>query len=122
MINNSEIPADLSRLSESTEDLSLLGCGTNLGLLGTSDLLHSVLLLLSKLSRDGALSGESSSDESVLGLVLLQSGQVVVDQTESSAARASKLGAEAVDNDGLGVIDLVELGKSLLDVGLGDAG
>ena len=57
----------------------------------------------------------------VFALVLLGSGEVVIDQTKAASTTASKLGFDSKNNDKLGVINLVHLGDLLLQFFLGDA-
>ena len=57
-------------------------------------------------------------DEAVFGLELLGSLEVVVDEAEASGLASSEVGAELEDEDGVGVLHLVHLGKPLLQLRL----
>jgi len=57
-------------------------------------------------------------DEAVFGLELLGSLEVVIDEAEASGLASSEVGAELEDEDGVGVLHLVHLGKPLLQLRL----
>jgi hypothetical protein len=57
-------------------------------------------------------------DEAVLGLELLGSLKVVVDETESGGLAASEVGSELEDEDAVWVLHLVDLRQPLLELRL----
>ena len=94
--------------------LCLLDASTPL-LLG---LLAGILVELTGTSLLGL--SDTGTDLTVLGLEALGDLKVLVDETEADSATATKLGLEAVGEDGLGVSDLEHLGKKLSELSLGD--
>lgn len=67
------------------------------------------------------LVGEADADEPVVGLELLHGLLGVVDEGKAGALATTVLGAEAEDGD-LVLLGLVELGKLLAELILGDVG
>ena len=109
-----------------TKAITLVGVTTSdlLGqsLTGTKDLLVSVLLLLSLLSRSLLdLLSQTVSDQSVGWLELLGLGNGVVDQTETDGLTTTELGSEAKDRNRV-LVSLVSLGQSLTQLILRDVG
>lgn len=91
-----------------------------MGLLGTEDLLVSVLLLLSLLSRWLLnLLSQTVSDQSVSWLESLGVGNGLVDQTETSGLSTTELGSETKDRDSV-LVGLVQLRQLLSQLVLGD--
>lgn len=91
-----------------------------MGLLGTEDLLVSVLLLLSLLSGWLLnLLSQTVSDQSVSWLESLSVSNGLVDQTETSRLSTTELGSETEDRDSV-LVSLVKLGQLLSQLVLGD--
>ena len=91
-------------------------------LLGTAELLHTVLALLSLLSGLLHCFSKAVSDEAVLRLELLGAFDVVVDQAKASGFAATKLGLKAENKHAVVVLDIIHLGKLLSELFLGDVG
>lgn len=92
----------------SVSSSNLLGVGG----LGTEDLLVSVLLLLSLLSRSlVSLLGQAVSDQSVGWLESLGVGNGLVDQTETSGLATTKLSSETEHRNSV-LVGLVQLRQS----------
>ena len=91
-----------------------------LSLAGTKDLLTTVLLLVSLLSR-GLLNllAETVSDEAVAGLELLKSINRVVNKTETSRLTTTVLGLQTENRDSV-LLRVVDAGELLTEVILGD--
>ncbi len=100
--------------------LFLLGI-LDLRLLGTSDLLHSVLALLALLSRHTLVLGHTVTDQSVLWLELLGEVKGIVDQSEAGALATTEDGAEAEAEYDIW-LGLIHAGKLLSDLSLLDCG
>lgn len=94
----------------------------SVSLLGTEDLLVSVLLLLSLLS-GGLLHllGQTVSNQSVSRLELLGVSSRLVNQTETGRLATTELGSETKHGDSI-LVGLVQLGQSLSQLVLGDVG
>lgn len=91
-----------------------------MGLLGTEDLLVSVLLLLSLLSGSLLnLLSQTVSDQSVSWLESLGVSNGLVDQTETGRLSTTELGSETEDRDSV-LVSLVKLGQLLSQLVLGD--
>lgn len=102
--------------------LFLLLCLGALDLCCAAQGLLSVLALLALLSAGTlGLGGKSDSDQSVLGLELLESLGGVVDEGEASGLATTELGAQAEDLDLL-FLGLVQAAQLLLELDLGDVG
>merc|ERR1719206_624529 len=86
-----ETPAEISLLSGS--DLCF-GC--------TSHLLHSVLLLFSLFERRSVLLEQTETSQTILGFVLLQIVQRIVDQSESCSFATTKSCTETEAHDAVG--------------------
>lgn len=100
----------------------LLSSSSDLGLLGTPDLLHSVLPLLLLFPGDlGDLFEDTLSHQSVLGLELLSEVHGIIDEGESGALAATEVGLETEGHDTVRSA-LVHLGQLFADLRLGDAG
>jgi hypothetical protein len=65
---------------------------------------------------------ETYAEQSVLGLILVQGRDVVVDQAETRALAATELGAEAEKADGGLISDVVHLGQERAQLLLADVG
>ena len=106
---------------------NLIGLGSTVRLVlgnrstSTTNLLSLVLGLLHCLTRPLNLGGKSKTDETVLGFELHESILVVVNDAEASGLSTSELGAEAEENDELGV-GLVHAAYNFLEFGLGYVG
>jgi len=99
-------------------NIYLLGSGSNLGLLGAPDLLHSVLLFLLLLSRLlGLLLNHVLAGQPVLRLKLLGKVHGVVDERETGRLAAAEVGLEAEGKDAVRGA-LVHLCNLLTDLGL----
>ncbi|EEQ40410.1 hypothetical protein CLUG_04538 [Clavispora lusitaniae ATCC 42720] len=95
---------------------NLLGVGS----LGTKDLLISVLLLLSLLSRRLLnLLSQTVSDQSVGWLESLGVSNGLVDQTETGRLSSTELGSETENRDSV-LVGLVQLSQSFSQLILGD--
>lgn len=107
-----------------TTDLIGLSSGNLLGvgLMGTEDLLVSVLLLLSLLSGWLLnLLSHAVSDQSVGWLESLGVGNGLIHQTETGGLSTTEVGSESEDGDGV-FVGLVQFGQSLSQLVLGDIG
>ena len=91
-----------------------------LSLAGTKDLLTTVLLLVSLLSR-GLLDllAKTVSNKTVAGLELLKSINRVVNKTETSRLTATVLGLQTENRDSV-LLRVVDAGELLTEVILGD--
>ena len=92
----------------------------SLVLLNTTHFLRSVLLFFPLLPCGCDLGLQALSDQTVLGLEFLCHKDVVVDEAKPSALATTKLGPETIQEDRLGILDLVHLGQPFLDLGFGD--
>lgn len=90
-------------------------------LLGTTDLLGTVLLLLALLATRLGNRGETLTDQTVLGFESLEGLGVVVDEGETGRLGTTESGLETENDDGL-LVDGVHLGELLAGVGLGAVG
>ena len=107
-----------------TTDLIGLSSGNLLGvgLMGTEDLLVSVLLLLSLLSGWLLnLLSHAVSDQSVGWLESLGVGNGLIHQTETGGLSTTEVGSESEDGDGV-FVGLVQFGQSRSQLVLGDIG
>ena len=96
------------------------GCGTDLALFGTPDLLLPVLPLLPLLLGDLGDGHEPLPDKSVLGLELLGKVEGVVDQSKSSCLTTLEVGSESKGEDKIWG-GLVHLGNLFFDFRLWDS-
>lgn len=93
-----------------------------LDLRGATEGLHTVLALLALLAGGSlGLDSEANTDETVSWLKLLQGLNGVVDERKSAGLSTTEVGPQAEDADLL-LGSLVQLGESLAEVGLCDAG
>jgi hypothetical protein len=61
---------------------------------------------------------KTNPDEPVLGLVLLGSFEIIINETKSSRFATSKMGAELENKDAVGVLNLIETSQFLLQLHL----
>lgn len=98
--------------------LSSLSLLSSISSLSTEDLLVSVLLLLSLLSRWLLnLVGKTSSHQSVMRLKLLSVGNTVVNQSETGWFTSTVLGSESENRDAI-LLRLVQVSQLLLQLSL----
>merc|ERR1719374_459594 len=98
--------------------LLLLASGADLGLGRTTDLLLSVLQFLNLFATCLLLLDHAMSGQSVLGLVLLRTVHVVIDEGEADGFVATEERVEPEGEDDVGG-RLVHLGQLVADLGLG---
>ena len=100
------------------KDLLLSGL---LGLSDTTELLLAVLLFLTLLTTTLGCFSKTDTDKTVLGFKLLQSFNVIIDQSETSGLSTTKVSLEAKDRDNffIRLVHLTDLGTELI---LGDVG
>lgn len=99
----------------------LLGGLSDLGLLRSANLLHSVLAFLALLASDSLDIVESVASETMLGFELLGKVEGVVDEGETGGFAASEVCSESEDEAHVGC-DFVHRGELVADVLLGDGG
>ncbi len=100
--------------------LSSLSLLSSISSLGTEDLLVSVLLLLSLLSRWLLnLVGKTSSHQSVVRFELLGVSNTVINQTKTSRFSTTVLSSETKDRDTV-LLGLVQISQLLLQLVLGN--
>ena len=109
------------------KNLFVLGFGTFLSVLGetntgTAGLLSAILRLLDLLTAGLLLLLKTGSNQSVLGLELLGTLNVIVDKSESGALSTSDRRSESEKEDGTGILHVVKLDKVCREILLGHIG
>jgi hypothetical protein len=91
-------------------------------LLHAAELLNTVLTLLPLLSGLVDSLGKLVSNQTVLGLEFLSYLNIVVNETKAGRFAATELGLQSENKGAVGVLDVIHLGKLLLELFLGDVG
>lgn len=87
-------------------------------LLGTTDLLSTVLLFLALLTTGFGDGGKTLTDKTILGLESLEGISVIVDEGETSRLGTTESSLETENNDGF-LVDVVHLSELFANVSLG---
>jgi hypothetical protein len=95
--------------------------GGRLVLLGTTDLLGTVLLFLALLTTRFGDSGKALTNKTVLGFKSLESISVIVDEGKTSRLGTTESSLETENNDGF-LVNVVHLSELFANVSLGAVG
>lgn len=87
-------------------------------LLGTTDLLGTVLLFLALLTTGFGDGGKTLTDKTVLGFESLEGISVIVDEGETSRLGTTESSLETENDDGI-LVDVVHLSELFANVSLG---